>query len=524
MTTFKSFRLAENLQRALDKLDFTKPTPIQEAAIPLGIEGKDLLATAQTGTGKTLGFGIPTLQRLIDNQSSVALIVAPTRELAHQIADSLNKIRQQANLKLSSAILVGGEPMHKQIHMLNNRPRLLIGTPGRIQDHMRRGSLSLKQVDIAVFDEVDRMLDMGFRDDVEAMMSKTSGKRQTLMFSATMQPDIEQIAKRYLQDPERIAIKTELKTNPNITHLVIKAKQHDKFEAFSNHLKDVQSSVIVFVNTKRMADKLLIDLAKDGHHKREIDTLHGDMRQSKRNRVMKFFRNGKTRVLIATDVAARGLDVPNIDTVINYDLPKQQEDYVHRTGRTGRAGCEGCAVSLVTQKDYSRWADFCYRLKIESRGLDGQPVLFQRSDKPANKNKKKSFGGRKTPQTKKFGYKKSDKRSSSDNRHSDQKSGETWSKRKKFGNKFEGKKTASTESRSENAPKKAKKFHSNGDKPFGKKRNTATANGAGKPARKKLSLKKPVSGSSKSKPTAAKPNSQKKKFRPTGIFKKNRAA
>jgi len=351
MITFENMGLPDALASALQSMGFTHPTPIQQAAIPVALAGKDILGAAQTGTGKTAAFGIPLIAKLLSRQKGSALVMTPTRELASQVMQQLQAMLGQAS-KIKSALLIGGESMGKQYAQLRQRPRIIVGTPGRIHDHLERGSLLLDEANFLVLDEADRMLDMGFTSQIEAVMDYMPEQRQTLLFSATLLPNIMRIANQYLQHPEHIAIQNSSQPVAKIKQDTLHISEADKYTSLISALEARQGSIIIFVKTKYGTEKIATRLAKEGH---SADAIHGDLRQQKRDRVITAFRNKKYRILVATDVAARGLDIPHIEHVINYDLPQCAEDYIHRIGRTARAGAEGSALSLITPADRSKW-------------------------------------------------------------------------------------------------------------------------------------------------------------------------
>lgn len=353
MQNFNSFGLHESIMKSLDKNNFSTPTQIQAKAIPVAISGKDVIATAQTGTGKTLAFGIPLVSHLLNNTTDCALVMTPTRELAAQVVDMFKKIIDTKNNGLNTALLVGGDSIMQQItNLKKNKPRLIVGTPGRINDHINRKSLSLKNARFLVLDEMDRMLDMGFSIAIDEILEYLPEKRQTLMFSATLPNSALSMAKKYLVDPVRIEVE-QVNSQPNlINQETIKLSESEKYDHLLVQLDQREGSIIVFVKTKINADKIAKKLQQINHI---AVAIHGDLRQSKRNSVIKGFREKRTRIMIATDVAARGLDIPHIEHVINYDLPHCAEDYVHRIGRTGRAGASGSALNLVTPSDERRW-------------------------------------------------------------------------------------------------------------------------------------------------------------------------
>ncbi len=351
MQNFSELGLPEALNHTLQHMQFIKPTPIQEKAIPHALEGRDIQGSAQTGTGKTGAFGIPLVARLLSNPLGSALVMTPTRELATQVMSHLQTMLGKRS-KIKSALLIGGEAMSKQLQRLRNGPRLLVGTPGRINDHLERGSLMLNDTGFLVLDETDRMLDMGFTIQIEKIMKRMPKVRQTMLFSATLPNNIVRISEKYLNNPIRIAIDTTYAPADNIQHDVVRVTDDNKHQRLLSELDERDGSIIMFMKTKYSTERMAAKLSKAGH---SADVIHGDLRQSKRDRVIANFRNKKYRILVATDVAARGLDIPHIEHVINYDLPQCAEDYIHRIGRTARAGAKGSAMCLVTPSDNSKW-------------------------------------------------------------------------------------------------------------------------------------------------------------------------
>lgn len=351
MRTFQSMGLPEALNHTLNHMQFKDPTPIQAEAIPLALEGKDILGSAQTGTGKTGAFGIPLVAKLMNDPHGAALVMTPTRELASQVMNQL-KIMLGRQSSIKHALLIGGDSMPKQIQQLRQRPRLIVGTPGRINDHLKRGTFQLKHTNFLVLDETDRMLDMGFTIQIENILQFLSPKRQTLLFSATMPKNIVRMAEKYLNNPEHIAVSPTSAPAANIQQENIYVNETEKYASLLTQLKIREGSAIIFIKTKNAADRMATKLLKEGH---DAQAIHGDLRQKKRERVISDFRKEKFRILVATDVAARGLDIPHIEHVINYDLPQCPEDYVHRIGRTARAGAAGFALNLITPADKRKW-------------------------------------------------------------------------------------------------------------------------------------------------------------------------
>ncbi len=402
---FSELPIENKLKNSIKFADFKTPTPIQSKSIPISLTGKDILGTAQTGTGKTLAFTIPMINKLILDKNAVALIICPTRELASQVMQTVLKLNVR-EIGIGNALLIGGESMQKQLKKLKKRARIIVGTPGRINDHLKRQSLNLSKVSYLVLDETDRMLDMGFTPQIELILKFIPDQHQTLLFSATLPNNILKISEKYLKNPERIAVGSLSKPIEKIKQETFQITQDKKYHELINQLVERSGSILVFVKTKHGADKIVKRLKYDGH---SADAIHGNLRQSKRERVINGFRNGKSRILIATDVAARGLDIPLIQHVINYDLPQVPEDYIHRIGRTGRAGKEGSALTFLTASDRSMWNSIS--------------KLIDPNFKPPQSGQKRSFKGKKRPNAsfnkdrkfrdkKKF-FKKDDSRKSS---------------------------------------------------------------------------------------------------------------
>lgn len=339
---FKQLTLNPKLLESLQRLQFTEPTPIQAQAIPLVMEGKDVMAIAQTGTGKTMAFGLPMLHRLGKSKGQ-GLIVLPTRELAIQVEESLLKIA--GHLGLRTALLIGGAPAFQQKKQLRNRPNILIATPGRLIDHLEQKNLTLKNVQILVLDEADRMLDMGFAPQIKQIIKAVPTERQTLLFSATMPRELLQIANATMHAPYHIEVAPSGTTAENIEQAFMVMHKEDKFKELATLLKQFNGTVLVFTRTKHGASKLTRQLKDSGLHVAEI---HSNRSLGQRRMALEGFKSGRYRILVATDIAARGIDVKEIGMVLNFDLPNNPEDYVHRIGRTGRAGKEGLAISFAT--------------------------------------------------------------------------------------------------------------------------------------------------------------------------------
>ncbi len=339
--TFYGLGIAPGILEILTKLKYISPTPIQEQSIPIAIEGKDLMGIAQTGTGKTLAFGIPLIQHVL-HEKGPGLVIAPTRELAIQIDETLRKVGAPLNLK--TAVLIGGEPIFKQIKDIRKNPQIIIGTPGRIIDHMEQKTISLKSVSVLVLDEADRMLDMGFAPQLKRILPVLPRERQTMLFSATMPGEIIGIAKAYLKLPITVEIARSGTTVKEVTQELFFVQQEQKPLLLEKILQEYKGSVLVFSRTKHGARKISGLVRALGHNSAEI---HGNRSLGQRKDALEGFKTGKYRVLVATDIAARGIDVNNIELVLNYDLPQNAEDYVHRIGRTARAGAGGHAISFA---------------------------------------------------------------------------------------------------------------------------------------------------------------------------------
>ncbi|KJS16965.1 MAG: DEAD/DEAH box helicase [Peptococcaceae bacterium BRH_c4b] len=348
MTTFNDFGLTEPVMRALNNMGFEEPTPIQEKAIPIGLQGGDLIGQAHTGTGKTAVFGILLAEFLkTDREQIQGVVLTPTRELAVQVAEELNRIGQFKGIH--ALPIYGGQDISRQIRALKNRPHIIVGTPGRLMDHMRRRTIRLNQVNVVVLDEADEMLNMGFIEDIETILKEVPGERQTLLFSATMPSPIKALARRFMRNPEVISIESRQVTVPSIEQNYIEVEERQKFDVLCR-LLDAESPerTIVFGRTKRRVDELFDALTKRGYSAAGI---HGDMPQSRRDVVMRQFKTGTIEMLIATDVAARGLDITGVTHIYNFDIPQDPEGYVHRIGRTGRAGQTGVAITFVTPRE-----------------------------------------------------------------------------------------------------------------------------------------------------------------------------
>ncbi|XVN42148.1 MAG: DEAD/DEAH box helicase [Candidatus Rickettsia vulgarisii] len=394
----RNFNLPNEVISSLEQMKIIAPTEIQKQAIPLAMEGNDILASSQTGSGKTLAYLLPVIDSYIKNKT-MALVLVPTRELATQVRDTLTKVTTK--IKLPSAVLIGGEPMHKQFTQLKANPKVVVGTPGRIIDHLSRGSLKLDTVKLVVLDEMDRMLDMGMKEQLEEINKHMVGKRQVLMFSATMPKHIMELSKKYLVDPKRITIGSVNKAAVQITQETLHVHDKDKFSELEKQLNDRKGSIIVFVKTKRGADQLARMLKVNDH---KAEAIHGDLTQGRRDRVISSFRASKHRIMVATDVAARGLDIPHTQHVINYDLPMCPEDYLHRIGRTGRAGLAGNALSFISPEDKIRW-------KAIDRLINQGESTSREEMRGGNKSRKRSFNSSKSSNGKRGFFSRDNNRS-----------------------------------------------------------------------------------------------------------------
>ncbi|MCQ4921459.1 DEAD/DEAH box helicase [Tissierella carlieri] len=345
---FKILGISKELEKVLERDGITKPTPIQEQAIPQLLKGKDVIAQAHTGTGKTFAFMLPIMEAIdITKPYIQALIITPTRELAIQITNEAKKLTQAKNISILA--VYGGQDVERQLRKLNKGVNIVIGTPGRLLDHMRRKSIDLGQVKMIVLDEADEMLNMGFLKDVEEIIYKTSKTRQTMLFSATMPKQLRSLAVRYMKEPVQIQIQSEKVTLDEIKQVVIETTDRGKQDALCSVIDEERPFMaIIFCRTKRRVKALNSDLRNRGYNSDEI---HGDLSQAKREKVINSFRDMKLQLLVATDVAARGLDIEGITHIFNYDIPEDAESYIHRIGRTGRAGETGKAFTFVTPRD-----------------------------------------------------------------------------------------------------------------------------------------------------------------------------
>lgn len=352
---FDELQLDERILRAVTDMGFEAASPIQAQAIPVQMEGRDVVGQAQTGTGKTAAFGIPLLQKIDPNSKKLqAIALCPTRELAIQVAEEIRRLAKYMH-GIKVLPIYGGQDITRQIRGLKEGTQIVIGTPGRVMDHMRRKTIRCEHIHTVIMDEADEMLNMGFLEDMETILSQLPEERQTVMFSATMPTEIQNIARRFQRDPVTVKVVKKELTVPKVTQYYYEVKPKTKVEVMCRLLDMYAPSLsIAFCNTKKQVDELVQDLQGRGYF---AEGLHGDLKQIQRDRVMNSFRNGTTEILVATDVAARGIDVDNVEAVFNYDIPQDDEYYVHRIGRTGRAGKEGIAFSFVVGREVYKLRD-----------------------------------------------------------------------------------------------------------------------------------------------------------------------
>lgn len=352
---FKDLNLSTEVQKALAAMGFEEATPIQSQSIPAILEGRDVIGQAQTGTGKTCAFGIPAIEKIDPDMEAIqALILCPTRELAIQVSEELKNV---SKFKKGIRILpvYGGQPIDRQIMALKKRPQIIIGTPGRVMDHMRRRTLKFNDLKMIILDEADEMLNMGFREDIDTILEKVPEEKQTVLFSATMPREIMELTTKYQKEPLHIKAAHKELTVPSIDQYYLEVSESSKLEVLSRLIDTNNVKLaLVFCNTKRRVDELTSSLQSRGY---SAEALHGDMKQEQRDRVMAKFRRGNIDILIATDVAARGIDVDDVEAVFNYDLPNDEEYYVHRIGRTGRAGRAGKAFTFIVGRDIYKLKD-----------------------------------------------------------------------------------------------------------------------------------------------------------------------
>ncbi len=374
-------QLSDKMNETAAAIGYEQPTPIQEKAIPLILEGRDVIGQAQTGTGKTAAFAMPILEKLdLTSKEVQALVLCPTRELAQQITDAVTQFSQHLE-GFSVVAVYGGTHMESQIRKLQQGGvQVIVGTPGRVLDHLRRRTVRFFHVKIVTLDEADEMLDMGFREDIEEILSYTSSKRQTLMFSATMPKEILDLAKQYQKEPEFITIENQALVVPAIEQSYLETTEKSKVAELANLLRKHKPRLsLVFCNTKHKVDEISRSLKRMGFR---TEGLHGDMDQSRRDNIMMRFRTRTLSVLVATDIAARGLDISGVDMVFNYDVPKNAEHYVHRIGRTGRAGNTGKAITLVLGKEAKQMKRIQHHTKVEMGKETGKETVQNAAPQP----------------------------------------------------------------------------------------------------------------------------------------------
>jgi ATP-dependent RNA helicase DeaD len=366
--------LTEPVRAAVDAMGFVTATPIQAQAIPPALEGRDVIGQAYTGSGKTAAFGIPMVERLDpDGPAIQGLVLCPTRELALQVQEELTRIGEPRGIR--SVSIYGGESYRKQLDALKKNPHIVVATPGRLLDHCQRRAIRLDSVRIAVLDEADRMLDMGFAPDVERVLRQVPAQRQTLLFSATVPEWVRRLAQRYMSDPVSVSFSVRPEVAPNVRQLYIQTTWADKLDVLARILDQPDVSMaLIFVETKRNADILQVQLSRRGYG---VAHLHGDLSQKDRDKSMARFKESHVKYLIATNVASRGLDIDDISHVINYDVPLSPEEYLHRVGRTARAGRDGVAVTLITPSEILKLRDVerMAQTHIEPASLDEFPVM-----------------------------------------------------------------------------------------------------------------------------------------------------
>ena len=364
---FDDFEISNLIKKSVREMGFVNTTPVQKLAIPEALKGNDITSKAQTGSGKTAAFSIPILNKIfIPDKSPQAIILCPTRELCLQISREITKMGSNIK-KLKVLAVYGGQPIGKQIRVLKKGVHIVVGTPGRVIDHIGRGTLELYGIESVVLDEADEMLDMGFREDIELILRQTPRQRQTMLFSATMNREVRKIAKIYQINPKFIKVPETKINTPKIRQCYFKCSEQDKFDVLNRLLKIYDPKLsLIFCNTKKRVDFLVKQLKGEGY---SADSLHGDMTQKIRDKVMNKFRNGNIGILVATDVAARGIDVLNIDMIVNFDTPKDKDYYVHRIGRTARAGRNGYAFSLVSKYDEYYFSQILKENRISKKNI-----------------------------------------------------------------------------------------------------------------------------------------------------------
>ena len=393
---FSELGLSPKILQAIEELGYETPTPIQEKAIPPIIAGRDLVGSAQTGTGKTAAFALPCIHRLGKHGACRALALAPTRELAIQIEENFNKYGKFLNLRM--ALLYGGVKYGKQLDQLNNEPDVIVATPGRLLDHLSQGNLSLRNIEILILDEVDRMLDMGFIEDVTKIIQKTPRSRQTLLFSATIPDSVRRLSAWALNNPAEAKIDIKISAADTVSHALYPVPAIQKFDLLIALLEQIKfDNLIIFFQTRRGTDKISQWLTEHGQ---TVRVLHSDLKQRDRMKALEEFKSGKVKILCATDVASRGLDISNVTHVINYDVPQHSEDYVHRIGRTGRARTEGEAFTLCKPEELSL-VDSIEKLLgnplprkiVENFPYRNEPTTLAPSAPVVSRKRNRGFGG-----------------------------------------------------------------------------------------------------------------------------------
>lgn len=378
--SFAQFNLSANLLKGLAEMGYATPTPIQAKVIPFVQSGKDLIGSAQTGTGKTGAFCIPLFESLTKDRESLALVLVPTRELAQQIELFWKKFSRYLP-DMKCAMLMGGASMYPQIQALQRRPRLIVATPGRLIDHLERRTLNLSKVKTLILDEADRMLDMGFAPQLKFIVRALPQQRQTLLFSATWSNEVDKLSRAYLKNPEKIVVGPVNQAATKIEQSMVTTTAQNKNSALLDEVNKCNGPILVFVRTQARTDRVAKYLHQYGL---PVNRIHGGRSQGQRRMALQDFRNGRTRILVATDIASRGIDVSGISQVINYDLPQVAEDYIHRIGRTARAGASGKAVSLVTSEDKGNWNSILRMLKQSGSSM---PSNFAQKQEPRVQNK-----------------------------------------------------------------------------------------------------------------------------------------
>lgn len=394
---FNELNLSKELLKATSGMGFVETTPIQSESIPEILSGRDVIGQASTGTGKTAAFGLPAIEKIDEELSAVqVLILCPTRELAIQVSSEMNKFLKYKN-NITSLPVYGGQPIQKQLFGLRKHPKIVVGTPGRTIDHIERGTLRLDKVKMVVLDEADEMLDMGFRVDIQKILNKTPRERQTVLFSATMSREVLNLTQKFQTRPKRINVVKENFIANVIDQSYFDIEPSRKTKLLAQLLVEHNPRLsIVFCNTRRHVDTVCDDLRANGFFSAAI---HGEIRQAKRDSIMNKFRNEKVNILVATDVAARGIDVANIEMIFNYGIPRERESYVHRIGRTGRAGKTGKAISFVSRTEFKQFRDIMRFTKVdirrtEARDLPDLDFIFRDKAKPKYQSSGNGFGNR----------------------------------------------------------------------------------------------------------------------------------